>query len=249
MVLNQYSMGGEDDWNSWNQAPASGEGVSKKQWRNTFTNLLLRWLEVGSLSLLCRQPPEGPDWVLLHVNDEKLCKLPTFVNGTQNCLEILQCYTVFTFPNFSPAFSTQYCLTILPHTLFNKIGTIKQQPLCFFFFHLSNLYILLSSLFIFVCFSLIYIERHDSFSIKDKSLSLLHLYQSCLTLWDPMDCSPPGSSVHGILQARKWKWVAILFSRGFSWPRDWNRIAGRFFTVWNTREVPLYLSLSFSIYP
>ena len=248
MVLNQYSMGG-DDWNSWNQAPASGEGVSKKQWRNTFTNLLLRWLEVGSLSLLCRQPPEGPDWVLLHVNDEKLCKLPTFVNGTQNCLEILQCYTVFTFPNFSPAFSTQYCLTILPHTLFNKIGTIKQQPLFFFFFQLSNLYILLSSLFIFVCFSLIYIERHDSFSIKDKSLSLLHLYQSCLTLWDPMDCSPPGSSVHGILQARKWKWVAILFSRGFSWPRDWNRIAGRFFTVWNTREVPLYLSLSFSIYP
>ena len=157
MVLNQYSMGGEDDWNSWNQAPASGEGVSKKQWRNTFTNLLLRWLEVGSLSLLCRQPPEGPDWVLLHVNDEKLCKLPTFVNGTQNCLEILQCYTVFTFPNFSPAFSTQYCLTILPHTLFNKIGTIKQQPLCFFFFFTfqisTSFFPLYSFLFAFLWFT------------------------------------------------------------------------------------------------
>ena len=40
--------------------------------------------------------------------------------------------------------------------------------------------------------------------------------QSCLTLCDPMDCSLPGSSVHGILQARILEWVAILFSRGFS---------------------------------
>ena len=39
--------------------------------------------------------------------------------------------------------------------------------------------------------------------------------QSCLTLCDPMDCSPPGSSVHGILQARILEWVAISFSRGF----------------------------------
>ena len=40
--------------------------------------------------------------------------------------------------------------------------------------------------------------------------------QSCLTLCDPMDCSPPGSSVHGILQARILEWVAIPFSRGSS---------------------------------
>ena len=38
--------------------------------------------------------------------------------------------------------------------------------------------------------------------------------QLCLTLCDPMDCSPPGSSVHGILQARILEWVAITFSRG-----------------------------------
>ena len=43
--------------------------------------------------------------------------------------------------------------------------------------------------------------------------------QSCPTLWDPMVCSPPGSSVHGILQAGILEWVAIFFSRGFSWPR------------------------------
>ena len=44
--------------------------------------------------------------------------------------------------------------------------------------------------------------------------------QSCLTLWDPMDCSPPGSSVHGILQAGILEWVAISSSRGSSQPRD-----------------------------
>ena len=42
--------------------------------------------------------------------------------------------------------------------------------------------------------------------------------QSCLTPCDPVDCSPPGSSVHGILQASILEWVAISFSRGSSWP-------------------------------
>ena len=44
--------------------------------------------------------------------------------------------------------------------------------------------------------------------------------QPCLTLRNPMDCSPPGSSVHGILQARILEWVAMLCSRGSSQPRD-----------------------------
>ena len=57
--------------------------------------------------------------------------------------------------------------------------------------------------------------------------------QSCWTLCNPMDCSPPGSSVHGILQARILEWVAISFSWGSSRQRDqtWvSWIAGRFFT-------------------
>ena len=65
--------------------------------------------------------------------------------------------------------------------------------------------------------------------------------QSCLTLCDPMGYSPPGSSVHGILWTRILEWVAISFSRGSSWLRDWNCvscIAGRFFTIWATREGP-----------
>ena len=44
--------------------------------------------------------------------------------------------------------------------------------------------------------------------------------QSCLTLCNPVDCGPPGSSVHGILQARILEWVVITFSRGSSQPRD-----------------------------
>ena len=63
--------------------------------------------------------------------------------------------------------------------------------------------------------------------------------QSCQTLCDPMDCSLPGSSVHGIFQARVLEWIAISFSRGSSWLRDWtqvSRIAGRRFTGWATKE-------------
>ena len=55
-----------------------------------------------------------------------------------------------------------------------------------------------------------------------------------LTLCDPIDYSPPGASVHRILQARILEWVAIPFSRGSSQPRDGaqvSHIAGRFFTI------------------
>ena len=63
--------------------------------------------------------------------------------------------------------------------------------------------------------------------------------QSCPTLCDPMDCSPSGSSVHGILQARIPEWVAMPSSRGFFQSRDQtqvSQIAGRFFTVWATGQ-------------
>ena len=64
--------------------------------------------------------------------------------------------------------------------------------------------------------------------------------QSCPTLCDPMDCSPPGSSVHRILRARILEWVAISFSRGSFWLRDqtWiSCIVGKHFTVWATSKV------------
>ena len=61
--------------------------------------------------------------------------------------------------------------------------------------------------------------------------------QSCPTLCNPMGWSLPGSSVHGILQARVLEWVAISFSRGSSWPRDRTQVScivSRRYTIWAT---------------
>ena len=90
-------------------------------------------------------------------------------------------------------------------------------------------------------------ENHLSFGFL--SCMRAKLPQSCLTLCNPMDCSPPGSSVHGILQARIVEWVAVSSSRGSFWPWDrtyvscvsctgrwvlchW-RLLGFCFLVWN----------------
>ena len=76
-------------------------------------------------------------------------------------------------------------------------------------------------------------------------LNVTNMYESevaqlCPTLCDPMDCSWPGFSVHGIFQAGVLEWVAISFSKGSSQPRDRTQascIVGRRFTVWAIREV------------
>ena len=81
--------------------------------------------------------------------------------------------------------------------------------------------------------------------IKERKES--EVAQSCPTLCDPLDCSPPGSSIHGILQARVLEWIAVSCSRGSSWPRDQTQvscIAGRHFTIWATREAPKGIKLS-----
>ena len=78
-----------------------------------------------------------------------------------------------------------------------------------------------------------YLNRRTLNSGKVKVL----VAQSCPTLGNCMDCSLPGSSVHGMLLARILQWVAIPFSRRSSQPRDWpwvSCIAGRFFTIWDT---------------
>ena len=87
------------------------------------------------------------------------------------------------------------------------------------------------------------------------------IIQYCLTLCDLKDHSPPGSSVHGIFQARILEWVVISFFRGYSWPRDWTWafwIAARFFTISATRKAhsvvkscpPLHATLPYaSLFP
>ena len=82
------------------------------------------------------------------------------------------------------------------------------------------------------------LQCQNSLSTRTKEKWVL-VTQLCLTLCDPVDCSPPGSSVHGILQTKILELAAIPFSRRASQPRDWTQIsciAGRFFTTWATRK-------------
>ena len=81
-----------------------------------------------------------------------------------------------------------------------------------------------------------YLSNHRT----EKKESESEVAQLCPTLSDPMDCSLPRSSIHGIFQARVLERVSISFSRGSSRPRDRTRVSssvGRRFTVWATREV------------
>ena len=71
----------------------------------------------------------------------------------------------------------------------------------------------------------------------------------CLTLCNPMDYNPPGSSVHGILQEWILEWVVIPLSRGSSQTMDQSQvscIAGRFLTIWATREIQSHKLVQFS---
>ena len=89
------------------------------------------------------------------------------------------------------------------------------------------------------------VTSHNLYNSPNYFIQCLLLSpQSCLTPYDPMDCSPPGSSVHGILQRRILEWVAIFFSRGSSQSRDWTWVsctAGGFFTDWATRKTGIII--------
>ena len=108
-----------------------------------------------------------------------------------------------------------------------------------FYRHILNIYlVLISKKLIFMLLIISILFSSLIFALKVKVL----VTQSCLTLCDPMDCSLPGSSIHGILQARILEWVAVPSSRGSSPPRDGiyvsyvPALAGRFFTTSATWE-------------
>ena len=77
-------------------------------------------------------------------------------------------------------------------------------------------------------------------------------FLSCPSLCNHMDCSPPGSSVHGVLQARILEWVAMPFFKGSFWPRDGTMfllspaLAGRFLTISTTWEA-LILNITYQL--
>ena len=93
------------------------------------------------------------------------------------------------------------------------------------------------SMFYSVFISLIYFRIYFCMQWEGESES--EVAQLCPTLCNPVDCSPPDFSVHGILQARILEWVAVSFSRGSSQPRDRTQvscIAGRRFNLWAARR-------------
>ena len=134
------------------------------------------------------------------------------------------------------------------------LGYWHETFLCVFSF--MNIYIFLSESVLWVFLTTVIIaQTHQMqefpFYLEDTQLSILPQFylschsvtQLCLTPCNPIECSPPEFSVHGILQARIQEWVAIAFSRGPSWSRDQTQvfcIAGRFFTNWATREALFY---------
>ena len=88
--------------------------------------------------------------------------------------------------------------------------------------------------------------------VVDLGRWMCSVAQSCPTLCDPKNCSPPGSSVHGIVQARILEWIAIPFSRGSSSPRDWTWVscitAGRFWCYHLSRqESPIWGNLLYRL--
>ena len=113
-----------------------------------------------------------------------------------------------------------------------------------------------------ICMELLLCSRYDMKALHPLTLLILtptfglgtlselvsesrSIAQSYLTLCNPMDCSRPGSSVHGILQTRRVEWVTIPFYRGSSQPRGRTQVfhfAGRFLTIWSTREAQEYWS-------
>ena len=97
-------------------------------------------------------------------------------------------------------------------------------------------------------FSFLPLKMMFSVGLSWKWKSFSHVQLFC----NHMDYSLSGSSFHGIFQARILEWIAISFSRGSSWPRDWTGvscIAGRFYTISATREAiysSIYLLISIS---
>ena len=127
------------------------------------------------------------------------------------------------------------------YIIFNHYRTFKIHLVFLAIFQHSYLKILSHRDFIFQ------MEKFNPFQYGHKTKintgKWSEVAQLCLTLCNPMDCSLPGSSIHGIFQARILEWVAISFSRRSSWPRDWtqvSRIIGRRFTIWATREATCY---------
>ena len=133
-----------------------------------------------------------------------------------------------------------YTITIILHHNIQFMMIFKKH-----YFHYSFLPLQLLSSPVDSFMSFHFINLCDSLK-RMKSGKKVSVAQLCLTLCDPMDCSPPDSSVCEILQARILEWVAIPFIRGSSQPRDRTQIsctADGFFTICVILYGQLYINV------
>ena len=122
--------------------------------------------------------------------------------------------------HFQPLATTNPFTTsmILPFPECHMVEIIQYVALSHWLLSLSNMLLRSLHVFLWLDSSFLFVKCENA-----------HSY---LTLLDPMDCSPLGSSIHGILQARILEWVAIPFSGGSSQPRDQTRFSRIYFYCW-----------------
>ena len=136
-----------------------------------------------------------------------------------------------------------YNWKIFSHILWAVYGVLWSTKLIYIYIYIY-VYIYIYTLFFWRLNSIYLSFVASSFGVIDRVWKVtvkVLVPQSCSSLCNCMDYSPPGPSVHGILQARILEWVAIPFTRGSSPPRDWtwvSCIVGRFFTIWASRGAP-----------
>ena len=131
----------------------------------------------------------------------------------------------------------------LSRRLWPKMSLLWWNILTFDFFFFFFASAGLGDFFHLIIFSIIlllspFTDDHRLYRYESRRDLCAKSVQLCPTLWDPVDCSPSGSSVHGILQAKIPEWVVMPSSRGPSWPRGWIHIS-LCFLHWQATSLPL----------
>ena len=173
-------------------------------------------------------------------------KFPILLRMTTKNLTIVSgphglCSSYFYFHSFLTYWTPFPQISLCSNLVGPPVGSQRQKCFLFWIYMSGNLLLSFSSWLTFLVFSGFCSDV--TFSMK-AALTILFPIVTCSIycsaakhvqlFCDPMDCSPPGSSGHGISQARVLKWVAVSFSRASFWPRDQtciSALAGRFFTT------------------
>ena len=158
---------------------------------------------------------------LIHVSKIKCLSFPIWTLYNRNSISAWLLLILFVRLTF-----TVMAFVIHLFSLLNSILLYRDTVICVSMLALMNIWVI----------SVWAIIHINSINIL---LSIVLVTQLYPILYNPMDWSPPGSSVHGISQVRILEWIAISFSKGSSQPRNrtWvSSITGRFFTNWAMRQ-------------